>query len=86
MSSGARPGLSDHGGDNARRVTERGAGIALAGGADALPRVAGAVTRVLGDPRHRAAAAAIAAEIRALPPIDDAVEVLGRAEALRAHP
>jgi UDP:flavonoid glycosyltransferase YjiC (YdhE family) len=70
------------GGDNARRVAARGAGIALEGGLEALPRLREAV---LAAPRHGAAARAIAGELRALPPIDDAVALLARAEALGAH-
>ncbi len=65
---------------NARRVEQLGAGLALERGPDEL---AGAVAELLMDPGYRAAAAAMAAEIRALPPVEDAVGVL---EALRLAP
>jgi UDP:flavonoid glycosyltransferase YjiC (YdhE family) len=58
---------------NARRVAELGAGLAVEPGSD---RLAPAVGELLTDPGHRAAAAAVAAEIRALPPVDDAVAAL----------
>jgi len=58
---------------NARRVAELGAGIALDPGSDEL---AAAVGELLTDPGYRAAAAAVAAEIRALPTVGDAVAVL----------
>jgi len=65
---------------NARRVAGLGAGIALERGPDEL---AGAVAELLMDPGHRAAASAVAAEIRALPPVEDAVAAL---EAVRLAP
>ena len=58
---------------NARRVAELGAGISLERGPEEL---AGAVAELVMDPGYRAAASAIAAEIRALPPVEDAVGVL----------
>jgi UDP:flavonoid glycosyltransferase YjiC (YdhE family) len=58
---------------NARRVAELGAGLAIEPGSD---RLAPAVGELLTDPGYRAAAAAVAAEIRALPPVDDAVAAL----------
>jgi len=61
---------------NAARVAELGAGIALAGPAAVAAELAPAVRRVLEDPAHRAAARAVADEIAALPPVDDAVAVL----------
>ena len=61
---------------NAARVAELGAGIALDGPAAVAAELAPAVRRVLGDPAHRAAARAVADEIAALPPVDDAVAVL----------
>jgi MGT family glycosyltransferase len=67
------------GGDNARRVAERGAAVALDGGMDALPRLAEAVARVVESRRHRDAAAEVAAEIAALPVIDAAVGVVAAA-------
>ncbi|HYI17804.1 MAG TPA: glycosyltransferase [Solirubrobacteraceae bacterium] len=61
---------------NAARVVGLGAGLAV-GGADAVPgELAAAVEAVLGDPAYRAGAAALAGEIAALPPIDDAVALL----------
>ena len=61
---------------NARRVAELGAGIALGGPDDIGSGLADAVRRLLHDPRPRQAAEAIAAEIRALPPIAEAVRGL----------
>jgi UDP:flavonoid glycosyltransferase YjiC (YdhE family) len=58
---------------NARRVAELGAGIALDPASDQL---AAAVGELLADPGYRAAAAAIAAEIAALPPVEDAITLL----------
>jgi UDP:flavonoid glycosyltransferase YjiC (YdhE family) len=61
---------------NAARVVGLGAGLAV-GGADAVPgELAAAVEAVLGDPAYRAGAGALAGEIAALPPIDDAVALL----------
>jgi UDP:flavonoid glycosyltransferase YjiC (YdhE family) len=61
---------------NAARVVGLGAGVAV-GGADAVPGELGAaVEAVLGDPAYHAGARAVADEIAALPPIDDAVAVL----------
>ena len=59
---------------NAERVADAGAGIAL----DGVDGVADAVRALLEDRRHRRAAARIAAEIRAQPPIDEAVGILER--------
>jgi MGT family glycosyltransferase len=61
---------------NARRVAELGAGIALGGPDEIGSGLADAVRRLLHDPRPRQAAQAIAAEIRALPPIAEAVKGL----------
>ena len=58
---------------NARRVAELGAGIALDPGSGEL---AATVVDLLTDPGYRAAAAAVAAEIRALPTVGDAVTVI----------
>ena len=58
---------------NARRVAELGAGLAIEPGSD---RLVPAVGELLTDPGYRAAAAAVAAEIRALPPVDDALAAL----------
>ena len=66
---------------NARRVAELGAGIALERGPEEL---AGAVAELLMDPAYRAAAGAVATEIRALPPVEDAVGMLGAVTLARA--
>ena len=58
---------------NARRVAGLGAGIALDPGSGEL---ASAVGELLADPGYRAAAAAIAAEIAALPPVEHAIALL----------
>lgn len=57
---------------NARRVAELGAGIAL----DSLDGLASAIRRVLDDPSYREAAARVAAEVAALPPVDAAPDAL----------
>ena len=67
---------------NARRVAEIGAGLALADGPRALSALPAAVEQVLDDPRYRAAAQGIAAEMQSQPSIDDAVGVL---EAVAEH-
>jgi UDP:flavonoid glycosyltransferase YjiC (YdhE family) len=62
---------------NAERVDAVGAGIALGGGPEAA--IAGlrqAVVRLLGDPSYRSSAQRVAAEMRALPPVDAAVGVV----------
>jgi UDP:flavonoid glycosyltransferase YjiC (YdhE family) len=69
--------------DNAARVDELGAGIALEPGAAVGPSVAAAVRDLLGDARFAARAATVAAEIRALPPIDVAA---ARLRALARRP
>ena len=61
---------------NAARVAELGAGVALSGPDAIGGELAGAVRELLDEPGHRAGAAAVAAEIAALPPIDDAVGLL----------
>ena len=61
---------------NARRVASLGAGIALDGGPAAVAGVGKAVERILADPSYAAAAGDVAAEARALPPVDAAVGVL----------
>ena len=58
--------------DNARRVAELGAGVAL----DDVGGLAPAVTALLADPAHSAGAAAVAADVRALPLVDAAVGAL----------
>jgi UDP:flavonoid glycosyltransferase YjiC (YdhE family) len=66
---------------NARRVAEAGAGIALAG-PDAVPgELRAAVARALDEPGLRAGAQALAAEVAALPPIDEAPALLERVAA-----
>jgi UDP:flavonoid glycosyltransferase YjiC (YdhE family) len=65
--------------DNAARVAATGAGLALDGGEAAPPtadEVRAAVTAVLAEPRYRRGATALATEIAALPPADDAVDLL----------
>jgi UDP:flavonoid glycosyltransferase YjiC (YdhE family) len=86
---------------NARRVAALGAGLALGHRADAddatpvdsgmeagrLDGLRDAVTSLLTDPRYRAAAGAVAAEIAAQPPVEAVVGVLEeivRGEALAA--
>ena len=69
---------------NAARVRALGAGIELDGGSAPDPRralgsvkdVAVAVMRVLGEPSYKSAAEKVAAEIQALPPVDDAISTL----------
>jgi MGT family glycosyltransferase len=56
---------------NAIRVAELGAGIVTAD-------VATAVGELLADPAYRAAAGRVGERIRALPPVEDAVELLSR--------
>ncbi|GIH14943.1 glycosyltransferase [Rugosimonospora africana] len=65
--------------DNAERVAATGAGIAVGGGeaAPATPdEIRAAVTAVLAEPGYRRDATALAAEIGALPLVDDVVELL----------
>jgi UDP:flavonoid glycosyltransferase YjiC (YdhE family) len=61
---------------NASRVAALGAGVALEAGPAALDGLAEAVSTVLDDPRPRAQARRIAAQIRALAPLEDAVATL----------
>jgi len=58
--------------DNARRVAELGAGVALGD----VTGLAPAVATLLADPAYRAGAAAVAADVRALPVVDAAVATL----------
>lgn len=62
---------------NAEHVAAVGAGVAL-DGPDAVAELPGAITRLLTDPSYRRAARAVADQMAALPPVDDAVEVLER--------
>ncbi len=61
---------------NADRVQALGAGIALHGGPAAVPQLADALSTLLAEPSYRAAAARVAAEIGALPLVDESVAVL----------
>jgi UDP:flavonoid glycosyltransferase YjiC (YdhE family) len=63
---------------NARRVAELGAGIV------AEDDLAGAVRALLADPGYALAAARVADEIAALPPVEDAVGVIQRSAAGQA--
>ncbi len=58
---------------NAERVAALGAGIALEG---AAPAIGDAVRRLLAEPSYREAAQGVAAEMRALPPVDAAIHVV----------
>ncbi|MEJ2889306.1 glycosyltransferase [Actinomycetospora aeridis] len=66
--------------DNARRVAAIGAGVAVGSGAlDGTVDPADlrrAITEVLADPAYAGAARRVADEIHALPPVDEAVEVI----------
>ena len=70
------PGFADQP-RNAERVAELGAGIALPEWREGVTGIGDAVRRVLSDPSYRLAAERVAAEVAALPPIDDAMAVLG---------
>jgi UDP:flavonoid glycosyltransferase YjiC (YdhE family) len=61
---------------NARRVAQVGAGIALEGGVAAASELPRAIRTMLEEPRYRRQAERVAAEVAALPPVDDAVRVL----------
>jgi UDP:flavonoid glycosyltransferase YjiC (YdhE family) len=60
---------------NAERVAALGAGIALAGEPDA-PAIRNAVGRLLAEPAYLGSARRVAAQMRALPPVDAAVGVV----------
>lgn len=62
---------------NARRVAELGAGIALERGPDSASELGAAVGALLRDGSYRERAMQLAAEIRALPPVDEAAGLLG---------
>ena len=79
---------------NAEAVDRAGAGIALGGerterrvfdlpDADTIGRLPGAVQRLLADAGYRRQARGIAEAIRALPPVDGAVDVLSRRRSTR---
>jgi MGT family glycosyltransferase len=59
---------------NARRVAELGAGLALE--ADDMVRLPDAVRALLADTSYREAAGRVAAEMRQLPPVDTATSIL----------
>lgn len=61
---------------NAERVDALGAGIALGRGPAAIAGLRDAVVRLTGDPSYRSTAQRIAAEMRALSPVDAAVGVV----------
>jgi UDP:flavonoid glycosyltransferase YjiC (YdhE family) len=61
---------------NARRVAQIGAGIALEGGVEAVSELPRAIRTLLEEPRYLVQARRVAAEVAALPPVDDAVRVL----------
>jgi MGT family glycosyltransferase len=61
---------------NAERVAALGAGIALEGGPEAAAEIRTAVGRLLKEPSYRANARRVAAQMRALPPVDTAVALL----------
>ena len=61
---------------NARRIAELRAGVALEGGPAAVAGLRDAVCALLEDPVYWLGAEAVAAEIRALPPVGAAAEIL----------
>jgi UDP:flavonoid glycosyltransferase YjiC (YdhE family) len=61
---------------NARRVAELGAGVALEQGPHGIAGAAAAVRAVLADPCYADRAAAFAADVRSLPTVDTAVDIL----------
>jgi UDP:flavonoid glycosyltransferase YjiC (YdhE family) len=61
---------------NARRVAELGAGIAVPGGPPAVAEIGEAVRALLADGSYAERASLIAAEVRELPPVDTAAEIL----------
>jgi UDP:flavonoid glycosyltransferase YjiC (YdhE family) len=67
---------------NARRVAEVGAGLAVEPNRDDIPAtiapLCAAIEQVLSEPSYRESAEALAAELRAEPPVDDAVPLLQR--------
>ncbi|MET0615364.1 MAG: glycosyltransferase [Thermoleophilaceae bacterium] len=67
---------------NARRVAEVGAGLAVEPNRDDIPAtiapLRAAIEQVLSEPSYRERAEALAAELRAEPPVDDAVPLLQR--------
>jgi MGT family glycosyltransferase len=61
---------------NAERVAAIGAGICLSGGPDAVPVLAEALARVMGDLTYKEKARGVAAAMAALPPVASAVSFL----------
>lgn len=61
---------------NARRVAELGAGIALERGTDSASELGAAVHSLMTDGSYRRRAAELAEEIQALPPVDEAAQML----------
>jgi UDP:flavonoid glycosyltransferase YjiC (YdhE family) len=61
---------------NADRVESLGAGLALHGGLVAVPQLRRALSTLLDDPSYRRTAGRVAGEINALPPVDEAVQLL----------
>jgi UDP:flavonoid glycosyltransferase YjiC (YdhE family) len=61
---------------NAERIAALGAGIALAGGPPAIAGLRDAVAALIAEPAYRKAAERVAAEIRALPSVDEAPAML----------
>jgi UDP:flavonoid glycosyltransferase YjiC (YdhE family) len=61
---------------NARRIGQVGAGIALEGGLGAVSEIPRALRSLLEEPRYRLQARRVAAELAALPAVDEAVRVL----------
>jgi UDP:flavonoid glycosyltransferase YjiC (YdhE family) len=61
---------------NARRVAELGAGVALEQGPHGIAGAGAAVRAVLADPSYADRAAAVAADVRSLPTVDTAVDIL----------
>lgn len=70
------PGIADQF-HNAARVAALGAGIALGGAAEVRAGLAGAVRRLLDEPAYRVAARRVAAEVAALPRVDEVPSALG---------
>ena len=63
---------------NAEAVAAAGAGLHVEGGPAAVAALPGAVARLLADPSCASAARAVAAEMAALPPVEEAVAQLER--------
>jgi UDP:flavonoid glycosyltransferase YjiC (YdhE family) len=70
---------------NAARVHELGAGLAVESGLAGIDELAVAVEQLLGDDRYAANAALVAADIRALPTVDAAADLLWSVSGRRAR-